>query len=85
MLAELRAKSQITIPKQIVTKLNLQEGDKFEIIEKDGIINLVPVTVYPKEYVEELIAEVKQLKSDIKEGKVKSFSNVDELVASLEK
>ena len=43
MLVELRSKSQITIPKQIVNKLDLHEGDQFEVIEKDGIINLVPV------------------------------------------
>lgn len=85
MLAELRSKSQITIPKQIVTKLNLQEGDKFEIVEKDGIINLVPVTVYPTNYVNELLEEVKQLKKNMKEGKVESFSSIEELEKSLEK
>lgn len=34
MLAELRQKSQITIPKEIITKLGLSEGDKLDIIEK---------------------------------------------------
>ena len=32
MLAELRQKSQITIPKEIITKLGLSEGDKLDII-----------------------------------------------------
>ena len=36
MLAELRTKSQITIPKEIIKKLNLSEGDKLEVYEKDG-------------------------------------------------
>jgi AbrB family looped-hinge helix DNA binding protein len=31
MLAELRQKAQITIPKEIVLKLGLNEGDKLEI------------------------------------------------------
>ena len=35
MLAELRTKSQITIPKEIIKKLNLLEGDKLEVYEKD--------------------------------------------------
>ncbi|HHX93385.1 MAG TPA: AbrB/MazE/SpoVT family DNA-binding domain-containing protein, partial [Clostridiales bacterium] len=35
MLAELRPKSQITIPKELVEKLGLSEGDKLEIYEKD--------------------------------------------------
>ena len=36
MLTELRTKSQITIPKDIVMKMGLREGDKLEIVEKDG-------------------------------------------------
>ena len=31
MLTELRTKSQITIPKDIVMKMGLREGDKLEI------------------------------------------------------
>ena len=38
MLTELRTKSQITIPKDIVMKMGLREGDKLEIVEKDGVI-----------------------------------------------
>ena len=50
MLTELRTKSQITIPKDIVMKMGLREGDKLEIVEKDGVIELMPVAVYPKKY-----------------------------------
>ena len=52
MLTELRQKSQITIPKEIVTKLGLAEGDKLNIMEKDGMIYIMPVTVYPKKILE---------------------------------
>ena len=44
MLTELRTKSQITIPKDIVMKMGLREGDKLEIVEKDGVIELMPPT-----------------------------------------
>lgn len=44
MLAELRTKSQITLPKDIVAALGLSEGDKLDVYEKDGIICMVPVT-----------------------------------------
>ncbi|MDR1514182.1 MAG: AbrB/MazE/SpoVT family DNA-binding domain-containing protein [Synergistaceae bacterium] len=54
MLAELRAKSQITLPKAVVTKLGLSVGDKLDIVERDGVISLVPVAVYRKHYVENL-------------------------------
>ena len=36
MLAELRQKAQVTIPKEIIVKLGLSEGDKLDIFEKDG-------------------------------------------------
>lgn len=51
---ELRKKSQITIPKDIIDALKLHEGDKLEINQKDGIIFIQPVCVYPKNYVDEL-------------------------------
>ena len=57
MLTELRTKSQITIPKDIVMKMGLREGDKLEIVEKDGVIELMPVAVYPKKYLDELRSE----------------------------
>ena len=37
MLAELRQKAQITIPKEIIVKLGLSEGDKLDVFEKDGM------------------------------------------------
>ena len=58
MLIELRKKSQITVPKSIIKKLNLKEGDKLEILEKDGGIFLVPVSLYPKEYINDLKEEI---------------------------
>ena len=85
MLTELRKKSQITIPKEVVTRLGLKEGDQFEIVEKDGVIHLVPVAIYPKKYVEELKKEMETLKSNILSGKQPVFDSVDELFAQLDK
>lgn len=59
---ELRPKAQITIPKSIVNKLNLNEGDKLEIFEQDGEIHIVPVAVYPIGYIEDLKKEIERLK-----------------------
>lgn len=84
MLAELRAKSQITIPKELVAKLGLSQGDKLDIFEKDGTICLMPVAVYPKKYLDELHKEIKKTKTKIASGKQPSFDNVDELFAKLE-
>ena len=68
MLTELRAKSQITIPKELVDKLGLSEGDKLELYEQDGIICIMPVTVYPKKYLELLREEVEETKARIAWG-----------------
>lgn len=85
MLAELRPKAQITIPKDIVVSLKLSTGDKLEIFEKDGMICICPVVVYPKSYVDSLQAEVDSIKSDIIAGKKPVFDNIDSMFAALEK
>ena len=84
MLAELRVKSQITIPKEIITRLGLSEGDKLDIFEKDGMICLMPVVVYPKKYVEELRSEISQVKEHLSKGEQPVFDSVDALFANLE-
>ena len=84
MLAELRPKSQITIPKELVEKLGLSEGDKLEIYEKDGVICIMPVSVYPKKYLDELRDEIEETKAKIASGKQPVFDNIDALFKKLE-
>lgn len=85
MLIELRPKAQITIPKNIISSMKLNTGDKLEIFEKDGMICICPVVVYPKGYVDSLLAEVNSIKADIAEGKKPVFNDVETLFAALEK
>lgn len=84
MLAELRGKSQITIPKEVVTKLGIKEGDKLEITEKDGVIQLIPVVVYPKKLVDELRMEIDEVKAKVKAGSQPVFDSIDSLFDELE-
>ncbi len=84
MLAELRTKSQITIPKEIISKMGLSEGDKLDVYENDGIICLIPVAVYPKKYVDSLKQEVDKVKENISKGKQPVFDSIDSLFAKLE-
>lgn len=84
MLTELRSKSQITIPKEIVLKLGLSEGDKLDIFEKDGSICMLPVAVYPKKYLDELRQEIGDVKSKIASGEQPVFDSVDALFEKLE-
>ena len=79
MLAELRQKSQITIPKEIIVKLGLSEGDKLDIFEQDGTICMMPVVVYPKKYLDELRGEIDEAKAKIASGEQPVFDSVDAL------
>jgi antitoxin MazE len=59
MPVELRARSQIIIPAGNHKKTGF-EGDKFEVIEKDGVIFFCPVVVYPKAKLEEIAKKMKE-------------------------
>jgi AbrB family looped-hinge helix DNA binding protein len=84
MIVELRKKSQITIPKSIVDKLGIQEGEKLQIFEHQGSIHMIPVAVYPKKYVENLQREIHTIKNKIKEGKQPVFDNVEDMFKDLD-
>ena len=81
MLAELRSRSQITIPAEIIKKLGISEGDKFEVVEKDGGIFLCPVVVYPKE---KMLALAKLLKNaESEKDSQKEFTSVEDMFADM--
>ena len=84
MLAELRAKSQITIPKELVEKIGLSEGDQLDIYEKNGIICIVPIVVYPRKYLDDLHEEIETTRARIASGEQPVFDSVDALFAQLE-
>lgn len=79
MLAELKSKSQVTIPSGVVSELGLKKGDLFEVAAEHGRVVLIPVVVYPREYVEKLEREAKS-----KDEKSEAFDDVDKLTRSLE-
>ena len=84
MLIELRQKAQVTIPKEIIVKLGLSEGDKLDIFEKDGSICLMPVVVYPRKYLAELREEISGVKAEIASGEQPVFDSVDALFDKLD-
>ena len=83
MIAELRAKAQVTVPREIVAELGLNEGDKFEISVQDGAIYMMPVAVYPKNYVARLEAQVREAKALIESGDLKAYDSASDLIAAL--
>ena len=81
MLAEIRGRSQITIPAEIVKKMGISEGDKFDIVEKDGGIFLCPVVVYPKDKIAKIAKLIKESESDI--ANQKDYENVGDMFADM--
>ena len=74
----------VTIPKDIVSKLGLSEGDKLDIRETDGEITIVPVAVYPKKYLDQLEKEIGEVKAKVAAGEQPVFDSVDALFKHLE-
>ena len=62
MLIEMRARSQITLPNEIIKSLGISEGDKFEVMERNGGVFLCPVVVYPKAKLERIAKIIKDHK-----------------------
>lgn len=85
MLVELKAKSQVTIPKDIVNSMGLSQGDQFEVIEDNGKIVLVPVAIYPEHIIKELKEQVNEIKESIKNGEQPVFDSIDSLFEDLDK
>ncbi|QSQ07925.1 hypothetical protein H0A61_00244 [Koleobacter methoxysyntrophicus] len=87
MLTQLRKRSQITIPKEIIKKLGLKEGDSLNIVVKNSKIIIEPVVPVPKDqawfWSPEWQKNEKEADEDIKAGRVKSFDSVEELIEDL--
>ena len=81
MLEEIRGRSQITIPSEIIKKLGISEGDKFEIMEKDGGIFLCPVVVYPKDKIAKIAKILKESENDTK--KQPAFESVEDMFSDM--
>ena len=84
MIIELRKKSQITIPKEIVNQLNLNEGDHLDISVKDGVIIIEPVAVYSKSYIKRLEDTIMRISEEPIEYNVGPFKSVEEAISYLE-
>lgn len=81
MLAEIRGRSQITIPAEIIKKLGISEGDKFDIVERDGGIFLCPVIVYPKDKLLKVAKLIKDSESQL--SSQKGFDTVEDMFADM--
>ncbi|MCG8502581.1 MAG: AbrB/MazE/SpoVT family DNA-binding domain-containing protein [Firmicutes bacterium] len=79
MLSKIKDKNQLTIPQEIMKKLNLSKGDKVEIEVIDNMIVLKPVVVVEKSFwddakVQEAYASYLQ---DKKDNTLKAYDDTD--------
>ena len=81
MLAEIRGRSQITIPSEIIKKLGISEGDNFAIMERDGGIFLCPVVVYPKDKIAKIAKILKESENDTKTRT--AFESVEDMFSDM--
>ena len=85
MLAELKDKSQLTIPKPIIKELGLERGDMFDVVIEAGNVILVPVVVYPKAKMEKLEALAAEARAEVASGTAVIYDDVEDLIADLHK
>ena len=85
MLAELKDKSQVTIPKSVVNDLGLSRGDMFDVVVENGAVMLIPVVVYPKAKAEELEALASAARKSTAAGDALVYDDVEDLIADLHK
>jgi len=87
MLVELKQKSQVTIPAELLKKLKLKTGDKLDIEEKDGRLVITPVVVIPRDqmwfYAKEWQQGEQEAERQINDGKVKLAKSKEELFKGL--
>jgi AbrB family looped-hinge helix DNA binding protein len=88
MITQIREKSQITIPKDLIKKLNLKIGDNIDInIENDKIV-IKPVVIIPKAqawfWSKEWQQGESQAEKDIENGHVERFNSPQELFEDLD-
>jgi AbrB family looped-hinge helix DNA binding protein len=84
----IRKRGQITLPKSILERFDLDEGDTLEFsIDENGEITVTPMVQVPASqrwfWTEEWQTGEQEANEDIKAGRMKSFDNVDDLIAEL--
>ena len=87
MIVDLKQKSQVTIPKDLIKKLALKIGDKLDVEAVDGKLVITPVVIIPKDqqwyYSPEWQEKEKQVDLQIKEGKTHCADTTEELFKQL--
>ncbi len=83
----LGAKHQVTIPRRISKALGLKKGDHMLMRLVGGRVEMVPVSLIPKDqlwfWTREWQQKEREADEDIARGNIKGFDSVDELLKEL--
>jgi len=89
MVTKLRERSQVTLPAEIVKKLDLKAGDNLEITLEDDKIVIKPVLVIDRSQLwfwsKDWQAKEKEVEADIKSGRIHKAKGFKDLIEKLEK
>jgi len=88
MLTKIRERSQITLPNDIVKKLDLKTGDNLEITTEEDRIIIKPVLVIDRSqswfWTKEWQKKERDVEEEIKQGKINKAKDVEDLIKKLE-
>jgi len=88
MITQLRRRSQVTLPREVVNKMKLQEGDNLDIILEDDKIIIKPVLVIERSqswfWSKKWQDLEKEADADIKHGRVHKAKNIKQLIDKLD-
>lgn len=87
MITQLRRRSQVTLPSDVVKKMKLQEGDNLDILVEDDKIIIKPVMVIDRSqswfWSKEWQTSEKEAEEDIEKGRVQKAKDVKDLIGKL--
>ena len=87
MITQLRHRSQITLPREVVKKMKLQEGDNLDVVVDGDKIVITPVLVIDRSqtwfWSKDWQAMEKEADDDIKRGRVQKAKNLKDLIKKL--
>ena len=88
MVTKLRERSQVTLPVEIVKKLDLKTGDNLEITLEDDKIVIKPVLIIDRSqcwfWSKEWQDKEKEVEADIKAGRIHKADGFKDLIEKLE-
>ena len=83
-----QGRNLITLPKEIREKLNISEGDMLDVRINDNKIIMEPYKLVPSSqayfWSKNTQEDILEAKEDVKAGRIREVSNIDEFLEGLE-